>query len=572
MKVAAAFLLAGTTALAADGWVELESGPITVFTDAGEREGRRCLERLEELRRVLASQWESSVPVQVLLFRRESDYARYRPDDTVRGFFQSGAEHHFIALSAGFPEWLRVVSHEYVHLLLHHTTAPLPKWLEEGLAEFYSTAEIRSEEGVLGRPVAVHIATLRRQAWLDAVEVLSGAQILARRDGAAKTAVFYAQSWALVHMLMLDPAYRGRLDHFLRELGGREPEMAVFRQVFGRRFDEAVMELRRYADRATLPLRRVRLNHSPADPEIAVRDGWLSARLARVELALLTGRAEWAEFDLGDLEQRHANSPEAQTALGMFALGARDTDRAERHMLRAMELGSRQSLPYFEYALLLRERGEPPDRVLRYLREAIDRNPQHAEAHFILGLALARERDDAVALEHFATAARLLPRQSSFWHALALCHHRLGDASSAEAAARRALQAAATPEQIEMAEAAIRLAVSSEAPPPVDRPAVQVGKAWQRPQPDRRIDGVLRRIECLGERARIYVQTDSETVKLLVREPDDVVLRNLGEIQFEFGCGPQQARPVVIEYLARPDRRMETQGDVLVMEFPAASR
>ena len=96
------------------------------------------------------------------------------------------------------------------------------------------------------------------------------------------------------------------------------------------------------------------------------------------------------------------------------------------------------------------------------LRRAVALNPNYAEAHFLLGLMASAEKRPLEALEQLKRAAEVLPRQSQFWHALALAAHEAGDPAEARRAARRARDAAANPREIEMAEAAPHLA----GPPP----------------------------------------------------------------------------------------------------------
>jgi tetratricopeptide (TPR) repeat protein len=565
MRVAALLLLPCLGA-AANEWISLQSGSITVLTDAGERQGLLCLERLEELRHWLGQRWDQPLALRVLLFRRDRDFAEFRGEGPVGGFFQSGAERDYIALPAASAGWLRILSHEYVHLLLHHTTGPLPKWLEEGLAEFYSTAEASRGKLRLGIPVPEHLAALRRGRLLGAGDFLEASREFAH-GARAPASLFYPQSWALVHMLMLAPEYQGKMDDFLGLLNDAAPEPAAFQNAFGKTLDEALRDLEAYLQGAVLPVRETTPAAAPEKPEAQRRPAGYEADVAQAELALLCGRNSLAQKKLERLERKHGDSPEVRTALALFALAANDRERALQQLRVAMELGSTDSLPYFEYAMALREQGGRDEQVKHYLLEALARNPNHAEAHFILGLMLSRGGDDRTAVRHYQAAARLLPRQSSFWHALALCHHRLGQASEATMAALRALNAATTPEQIDMAQAAIRL-TGTQAPPAGEaKPPVSAGEGWKRWQPDAEVEGRLAAIDCQGRQAVLTILAGEGTVRLLVRDPGDVTLRHAAAAAFEFRCGPQGELRVRIEYLSRPDGQWKTEGDVLAIEF-----
>ena len=58
--------------LAAADWLEFRSGPFTVFTDVGEKEGRITLNKLEQLRYALGTQLgqpdlQSTFPIDVIV-------------------------------------------------------------------------------------------------------------------------------------------------------------------------------------------------------------------------------------------------------------------------------------------------------------------------------------------------------------------------------------------------------------------------------------------------------------------------------------------------------------------------
>jgi hypothetical protein len=56
-------------------------------------------------------------------------------------------------------------------------------------------------------------------------------------------------------------------------------------------------------------------------------------------------------------------------------------------------------------------------------------------------------------------------------------------------------------------------------------------------------------------------------VALYVANPGEVLLRNVSSVTFEFRCGPQKPTPVSVEYSARPDATLGTDGDVVAIEF-----
>ena len=143
----------------------------------------------------------------MVLFDSEKEFREYAPGQTTAGLYQSGLEHDYIVTySSG--ELPRVVTHEFVHFLLHQTPAPLPRWFEEGTAELYSNAQINSKRVRIGKELEAHMNLLLARPWLTAK------QLAAERPAEASSSqedqdqaenMFYAESWALVHMLNLSP-------------------------------------------------------------------------------------------------------------------------------------------------------------------------------------------------------------------------------------------------------------------------------------------------------------------------------------------------------------------------------
>jgi tetratricopeptide (TPR) repeat protein len=258
------------------------------------------------------------------------------------------------------------------------------------------------------------------------------------------------------------------------------------------------------------------------------------------------------------------------TELALFAMGAGRKDEAMNKFQLAIDLGSTSSTTYFEYAMLLRDSGAPRERVRGLVAEAVGRNPKHAEAHFILGLMAGQDGDHRAAASSFEQAAEVLPGQSYFWHALAMSYHKLGRAEEARRAARRGVETASNAEQRQMALAALRL-TAAEGPARTTeaaRPATVTPKGWEMPKGNTRVEGVLEHIDCLGANARFHLRSGGTPVALYVDNPGQVLLKTPSSLTFEFTCGAQKPRRVIVEYFRKPDAAKRTEGDITAIEFP----
>ncbi len=559
-------VVAGVPALA--GWIRLDSPHFELYTDAGSGRGRSLLERLELVRHAFAGAPGAPVlgplPVRVLLLASSGAFRPLRPSESTVGFFQGGPERNYIVLHWAGEQTERVAAHEYVHLLLNHTTVTLPRWLEEGTAEFYSTLRAEGDSLAVGAPILTHLQTLRRTRWLDAstlAEVTRDSPFYNQPD---KAALFYAQSWALVHMFHLSEGYRGALPRFVELLDRGTP--AAFQQAFGKTLGAALEDLERYVAAGRFVVIRIPLEplgNRQLTGERPVSDG--ESLLVRAELLLDMGREEEAARLYRRGAAADPDSPAVHTGLGALALRRGDYAAARQHLARAVALGEAGARTHFEYAMLLRDSGGAPAEVIASLRKAVALNPQFAEAHFMLGGALLKNGRRTEAVAHLQKAASLLPRQSSLWHALALALHEAGRTEEARRAAWRALKAAATSAEEEMARAALHKIGEPQATREPDR-SPMVPPSWQ-PAKGQAVAGELIQVDCLGHVARVFVRLERRTIALLIGRPSQVRIRNTPTGRLDLRCGPQASARAVVEYVPRSDPRYGTDGDLIAIEL-----
>jgi tetratricopeptide (TPR) repeat protein len=295
--------------------------------------------------------------------------------------------------------------------------------------------------------------------------------------------------------------------------------------------------------------------------------GELDGEMAYAELASVSGRPEEAEKAYRRVLGGNPTSAREAAAFGMIELARRKPNEAKQYFERSMQLPDTPAEAFFEYAMLVRDSGGSRELVRRNLEMAVSRNPNYAEAHFLLGLSAANEGRHAEAIPHLEQAVSIFPRQSPFWHALAFSLHAAGRSEEARRAAQRALDSAANPQQAEMARAAVRLTGTPRPAAAAKAADVVVPESWRNPKGDSSIDGVLERIDCLGPSARFHIRAGGKPVAVFVQNPGEVLLKNLSSMTFEFRCGPQKPVPVVVEYKRQPDAEKGTVGVVTGIEF-----
>ena len=563
-------LLAGPCSAAP--WLRIASRHFKLLTNAGERNGRQLLERLETVRHVFGESiggHARALPVYVFQFASEREFRRFEPKPAVRGFHQGAADRDYIAILGSGEEALRAVRHEYMHLLLGHGSATLPMWLEEGTAELYSTVELRPSGAVFGSPVRSHVGALASFKWIEGDTFFAATRNSPLLEHGNFAGVFYAQAWALAHMLNFSPAWRRNMPRFVESLDQGTPALPAFEPAFGLAPERALAELRNYIRGARFATAVVPIPPRPPDADSpAEQVTGESIQLAHVELLLALGRTQAADELLSSITG--APTPEIETARGLQALARKNPGEAKERFTAAMRLGDHTGVPAFEYAMILRDEHAADADVRRYLAEAVGRNPSFAEAHFILGLMAQRENRHRDAVASFEEALRVQPRQSPFWHARAMSHLELKQPELARRSALRAAASAATNAQLDMAQAALKLVAATPAAASTRaKPVVTVPDSWKPRQGAASVEGQLEQIDCYGASARFQVRpsASSAPVRLWVDKPGDVLLKDVSSLSFTFACGPQQPRKVAIEYDPQPGLPQQSTGRITAIHF-----
>ena len=97
---------------------------------------------------------------------------------------------------------------------------------------------------------------------------------------------------------------------------------------------------------------------------------------------------------------------------------------------------------------------------------------------------------------------------------------------------------------------------------------IRAPQAWWDEPTGQKVEGKLTRVDCLNGPLRLTVQKDGgAAVKIAVRDLKKLTVNGANEAKF--GCGvARPARKIRLTYEAKPDAKLGTLGDVLVVEFP----
>lgn len=196
-----------TNALAdAKGWSEYRTDNFIYYSDIDEKEVKQYLHKLEIFRAAMLDilqldQTKTLPPVKVYAFKSQNDFDKISPTD-VAGYFQNNIRGPLMVISPK-KNALNITFHEYIHYLARAIgSAMYPTWYSEGVAEFYSTMQIKPDHIVIGNTLG-RLTSKNAGSKLTKLDKLFSQSGTANIGTKAKTSKFYANSWLLVHFFIL---------------------------------------------------------------------------------------------------------------------------------------------------------------------------------------------------------------------------------------------------------------------------------------------------------------------------------------------------------------------------------
>jgi tetratricopeptide (TPR) repeat protein len=446
LAVLCAFPSSATRAMpysqARDTWRSVRTNNLFVIGNADPEKLRQVAAWLEFFhsafgRLVSRNVLESSVPTTVILFRDDASFLPFKPlyqgkTKNITGYFQAGDDVNYIAISMDprLRDPFRIAFHEYVHLHVKDNVPRAPLWLDEGLAELYGSMQFSNGEALIGAPLG-YIRLLREQELLPLKTLFEINTSSDHYNEDDKAGIFYGQSWALVHYLMLGE--RGRQEQFKRflQLVSRGDDTAkAIEDSFGMALPTLEKEFHAYVRRGDFSAQRV----PGMDPQA------YTAYTAMQRTSLSEGEAN---YYLGDLLYHIGRSSDAEpyfkqavalepgflpahASLGlMYALQRRYAE-AKKHLEKATASAQSYMTHYLYAYVVSRDSVEAdgrirnfPDESAAVMREhllrAIKLAPDYSPAYYLLGLVhLVRNERLDEALEMAQKARQLVPSRSGY--------------------------------------------------------------------------------------------------------------------------------------------------------------
>lgn len=395
-----------TTVYAKDTWVSVRTTNFFMIGNASEKDIRKVGLKLEQFREVFTNlfpnmRFNTPVPTTVVVFKNDGSFAPFRPRETTAGYFQPGSDVNYIALTTavrGQQDPLNVIFHEYTHLLVENTFESAPVWFNEGLAEYYSTFSMTDDQKVvLGSPISNHVFLLRESNMLPLRTLFEVDHKSPHYNESKKSSIFYAQSWALMHYLIIGKAGKvEQLGKFMELLRTKAPMEQAFQKAFETPFEVMEKDLREYVKKDRYNVLKAHFERK-LELDINAEARPLTEAEAQAYLGdlLLHSHREEAYTYLEKALKLDPNLTMAHASIGMAYFREGKVNEALASLERAVAGDSKNYLAHYYYAFILSRAnadgptttGLPLEIVTKardHLQKAIALRPDFPESYNLL--------------------------------------------------------------------------------------------------------------------------------------------------------------------------------------------
>jgi tetratricopeptide (TPR) repeat protein len=570
-------------------WISLTTPHFEMYTTNGAGSGTRALQVFERVRAFFLeaspTKQAPDTPVRIIAFRSEKEFTPYRPNGGATAYYQRSRKRDYIVMQDLSTDNYRTAVHEYTHLIVEHAGMQLPIWLNEGLADLYSSLEPRGDQTIVGRPLEGHLQLLMQEKWLDLSLLTSVQQDSPYYNERNKMAIFYAQSWALTHMLALGKEYHAGFPRFLSAIcSGKSAEMSLA-NVYGKTLGQVRDDLNGYFRKATIQVSvfDIKMEKVNLQPRIADLTP-LHTELALTDLlASQPRKGAEAKSRLEQIAAMYPENAEVEESLGYFAWQSGDSRAAAGHFAAAVAKGVDNPEMLYHYASLVGAEHDKLESSIAALRKALKLKPEYREAKYLLGMQEMNAGHYGAALSVLTSLKTIKPAEAfAVYSALAYCDLRLNIPDQARVLGQRAKEYAVTEAERQRANEFIehldRLekyrsaatqpqALQAETRPeaPALRRAEHHAPVMLDHQELGHAAGTAEALECRGSVLHLRVRVDGRPIVFLIGDPKEIIVRNTNNGYVDLACGPIE--PVRITVLFAPDPTGVTAGRVRELEF-----
>lgn len=585
VRAAVLFIFAGLLT-AETRWITIATPHFEMYTSAGERSALDTLRYFEQVRsffsQTLPHPLEETGPVRIVAFNSEKEYQPYRPNEFAIAFYHETARHEYIVMSHTGAETFPIATHEYVHLIVRHSNLNFPPWLNEGLAELFSTIRPMGDKILVGSMVPGRFQALLQDKWTPLATIMAAGHDSPYYNEKNKAGSLYNEGWALTHMLSLSPEYRAKFPQVMQSISDGTPSADALEKTYGKPFHEVEMGLVTYlrGGRFQGALIPAKLEKVRDDLHASIADDF-DVKLLLAEIGERNSGQDATRKVLEQLIAQNPNRSEPYVDLADLYWRQRNIEQACVHFGKAFDLGDRSPRLLWDYGRMIAS--VDAARSTQVFGELLKLQPDRLEVRMELASAQLRSHAAKDALETLAPVKKVTPENAPRLLALiAYANLDAGDLNKATAAANQLKTVSASAADRARADQILQFIAGTHPEPGTSAPAAPAfqGSDARPPlvhrsaeaEPARTIvrrpsfTGNFAELQCTAQ-ARVVVETAEGKKVLLIEDPSNLLVNGKSGETVDLTCGPQKPVQIRVEYDPAGPNRPGIDGVVRGIQF-----
>jgi Tfp pilus assembly protein PilF len=409
----------------------MQSPNFEVLSSAGERETRNTLNYFEQVREFFLKfnghAPKEPAPVTIVIFGSEKEYEPYSLNKLALAYFLPRGDRDYIVMGRTGELAEHVATHEYTHLIAEHAGLHYPPWLNEGLAELFSTFTILNSSIAYGYPIPERILALRNDRWVPLATIMAADQDSPYYNEAGKAGSLYNEGWAAVHMIATTKEYQPKYSAFLIAMATGTSSTDALQTVYGKSVDAFETELRGYIGQGSFNQILAKVEIDRTKKEVAaVAASPFDVKIALTDIDSRPNALTERRRVLEELKQQNPGRPEPWAGLAYLDWQEGKSSQATEGFSKAYALGAHSNRMLWDYGRLAQS--SQPQESVKILMELAALEPNRAEVQIELAWSqyYARQLNDA-SMTLAKTKLETVEQAPRFFSALAYVQLGMGD-------------------------------------------------------------------------------------------------------------------------------------------------
>lgn len=578
---------AGALAGADPKWIHIRNENFQIYSSAKEGETRTAFNHFERVRNFFVQMTgappANPVPVFVIVFGSEKEYEPFRLNEFATAYYSGQADRDYIVIGKAGEQSAQIVTHEYAHLVIKHMGFALPPWLNEGLAELFSTVKPLGKDTEFGDIIPGRLRELAQSKWIPLTTLLTVDRNSPYYNETKRAGAFYAESWALVHMLETTDEYRGKFWNMVAAVQAGTPSAAALEQTYGMPLAKLEQELNGYVRGNSFRKLVTKIKLEDIDKLPAQSADIFAVRTLHADLMAGRGKNADARSRYEELRKENSQRPEPWSGLGYIAWREGNQEEAVTNFAQAYELGARGQKFLLDFGRLA-QRSRPTDAAAAFT-ELLKLDPKNSDARLELAALQLNQRQYAQALTTVQgiTSVKTAEQRDRTLYIRAAAALQAGDRAEARKIAQELKRATSAAEYVSRVDDMLRYLDQSEraatlavqAPTIVPSSPVTESESPVEATPVTRRDmemilqdarGSLVEINCSNP-ASFVLETDRGRKTFLILQPDRLIVTGRKSGKAQFACGAQNPPiPVRLQFTIAPEDS-DAAGVVRIVHF-----